>query len=663
MFKLRRILSFTLSTVLLMSIIFGSAVLAVEPAEDDVILVENGVQVSMSSSAMNPASSQGNTGQAGHPRPGIWWTDDPVPVEFRNTKVEPINLTGRVISDADAYILVDNSITYQTFAGIGASMDHASVWNLMQLTPESRRETLRYMIDPFEGMGLSMFRVPIGTSDFWPSQVYGHYNYYDAPGRIVPEALDWNNDTGSGFSIQKSRDNGLVEVLRTILEEAKDLGIEGEVNFFGTPWSPPGWMKTAHAGTVANNPTGMGGGRMLDTQVENAAMYYVRWLEEYAKEGIPFYGMTMQNQSAMTMNMANFPSCNMTAQQQFDMAVKMRELIANSDILTDAHKNSFRIWGNDTSWQEVNSHTLSRNLIALDTDTRAVSGIGIHDYRANPTMAGLVEITNVLGREALVSERSLNGTFGMDRTVQYFRNGAVSHTHWVTVGSTRNNDGGIGRLQLMVMRNPDRNNEVRFLPEAHITGQFGQIRHGYVRVDSTLGRAQTDAFGISNVTFMNPDTEELVMVVVNNSTVDRTFTVAGDTWQFEATLPATTVATYKWFPCHKFGEFNVRPDDDTKDYRVCTFCGYEEERDRAIANVLADRASAILRNGIDRNLLPLDNRTLTMTLPGIDPIVLSTTANNRNIEGEVYLGDGYYLIFDIKGNGSNVRVFEIVFRG
>ena len=40
--------------------------------------------------------------------------------------------------------------------------------------------------------------------------------------------------------------------------------------------------------------------------------------------------------------------------------------------------------------------------------------------------------------------------------------------------------------------------------------------------------------------------------------------------------------------------------------------------------------------------------------------ILSTNANNRNISGEIYLGDGYYLVFDIKGNGSNIKNFSII---
>jgi len=41
-------------------------------------------------------------------------------------------------------------------------------------------------------------------------------------------------------------------------------------------------------------------------------------------------------------------------------------------------------------------------------------------------------------------------------------------------------------------------------------------------------------------------------------------------------------------------------------------------------------------------------------------LILSTNANNRNIDGKVAIGGGKFLSFDLKGNGSNVKVFKIV---
>ncbi len=57
--------------------------------------------------------------------------------------------------------------------------------------------------------------------------------------------------------------------------------------------------------------------------------------------------------------------------------------------------------------------------------------------------------------------------------------------------------------------------------------------------------------------------------------------------------------------------------------------------------------------------LVISGKTLKLVFDDRE-IVLSTNANNKNQKGEVYLGNGYWLVFDIKGNGSNVKEFRII---
>jgi len=113
---------------------------------------------------------------------------------------------------------------------------------------------------------------------------------------------------------------------------------------------------------------------------------------------------------------------------------------------------------------------------------------------------------------------------------------------------------------------------------------------------------------------------------------------------------------------HDWSEFEVCEDDDTKEFRVCATCGEVEIEDREVWEVLDDRSEPIIQSGLTINQLHLsanNNATLSLVLTGLEPIVLNTKANNRNVEGIIALGDGYYLRFDIKGNGSNIKVFEV----
>ena len=63
--------------------------------------------------------------------------------------------------------------------------------------------------------------------------------------------------------------------------------------------------------------------------------------------------------------------------------------------------------------------------------------------------------------------------------------------------------------------------------------------------------------------------------------------------------------------------------------------------------------------GIPEGNLVLEGKVLKLVYPGFE-LILSTNANNRNIEGKVAIGGGKFLEFDIKGNGSNIKVWKIV---
>ena len=84
------------------------------------------------------------------------------------------------------------------------------------------------------------------------------------------------------------------------------------------------------------------------------------------------------------------------------------------------------------------------------------------------------------------------------------------------------------------------------------------------------------------------------------------------------------------------------------------------------ADILESMAANILRNGLCTSQLVLtaNNRgdlILVLGNPFYMEVVLATNVNNRNVSGSVALPDSSgTLVFDIRGNGSNVRVFDII---
>ena len=92
----------------------------------------------------------------------------------------------------------------------------------------------------------------------------------------------------------------------------------------------------------------------------------------------------------------------------------------------------------------------------------------------------------------------------------------------------------------------------------------------------------------------------------------------------------------------------------TQDGRFVVFTPKESD-----AEFLQKRTAGILSNGLSTDNLVLNGRVLSLVIDGRE-FILSTNASNRNIDGEIAIGDGFYLVFDIKGNGSNVKEFKVV---
>jgi len=104
------------------------------------------------------------------------------------------------------------------------------------------------------------------------------------------------------------------------------------------------------------------------------------------------------------------------------------------------------------------------------------------------------------------------------------------------------------------------------------------------------------------------------------------------------------------------GNWNPVLDSELVEARVTVFV---TETD---AQFLQARVAGILRSGFAPAQLTLsanNNATLTMILDDRE-FVLATNVNNRNVSGQVMLPDGSGILdFDIRGNGSNVRTFNI----
>jgi glucosylceramidase len=405
-------------------------------------------------------------------------------------------------------VTVDTNTQYQRMLGVGSSLEESTIYNLSRMSAAARDKALRTLVDPSTGAGFDVIRITFGTPDFTS---HDFYSYDDGA----------SDPTLSRFSIQKDIDYHIVSVLQ------QALAINPNIKFFGSAWSPPGWMKDN--GSLI-------GGHLLTTAIPTLATYYRKAIQAYAAQGIPIYGMTLQNEPEFA---GAYPSTLVTADQERQLAVALRTELTNNAL------GATKLWAFDHNFSD--GATYAAGVLGSGTSHSnayaAVDGIAFHDYSGDPSAMATVKATYP-DKDVLMTERSVWGTAGADRLIQYFRNNATLYEGWVSMLDQNHAPTrwpGVPDPTMLVQStaNPD---TFWALPDYYMIAQFSKfVQPGAKRVSSTAGSSTTT----TNVAFQNPD-GTLVTVVVNQTASNQPITVRVGSQQFTATVPAKTVGTYLW---------------------------------------------------------------------------------------------------------------------
>ncbi|RXZ84027.1 glycosyl hydrolase [Paenibacillaceae bacterium] len=426
---------------------------------------------------------------------------------------------------------LDDTLTYQPYFGMGASLEESSVYNLMRMSEENREAVLKYLLDPQEGLGWDVMRITFGTSDFTGRE---WYSYNDNP----PGGTDTSM---AHFSIQKDIDYHLIAVIK------QALSYNPELKIIASAWSVPGWMKDS--GRLEGGPEKSG--KMKSEYLSALALYYRRAIEAYAEQGIPIYAMSLHNEPGIHVD---YPMTELSLQQQIELLKLLKQEFASTDnggqIATQVWVHEFNIY----DWERQNRQ------IYTDPEAYALSdGTAFHDYWGHlSSMTAAHEAYP--DKPIYMTERSVWGTRGADRIIQYFRNYARSYNAWVTLLDTRGQPNvsstAAGRTLVTIDADNADNYTINF--EAHMMGHFSKfIKRGALRLESNYFDASYDSHvpkmngeeeqrpGVSNIAFKNDD-GTIVMIVVNSSSEPQTFRALYADDELRDMLPGRTLATYRW---------------------------------------------------------------------------------------------------------------------
>jgi len=166
----------------------------------------------------------------------------------------------------------------QAIAGFGGAFSEKGWEALRPLAPEERKEVLRRIFAPGEGLSLGFGRLPVGSTDYSLSR----YALAESPGDLRMER----------FSIARD-EQALIPYVRAA--QALNPGLR----FFASAFSPPPWMKDNHA---------FDSGRMQDNAALYGAyaLYLAKFVEAYRTLGIPVEAIAVQNEPFAE---THYPSC------------------------------------------------------------------------------------------------------------------------------------------------------------------------------------------------------------------------------------------------------------------------------------------------------------------------------------------------------------------
>lgn len=441
-------------------------------------------------------------------------------------------------------ITVDPSQTFQTMDGFGASITDSSADVLYRLSPADREKTVRSLFDPKQGIGVSFLRQPVGSSDF--TAAAEHYTYDDVPAGQTDFGL-------RHFSIARDQ----AQVL-PLLRKAKQLNPALKV--MGSPWSPPGWMKTGDS---------LVGGRLKDDPaIYNAyARYLVKFVQAYTAAGVPIDFLTIQNEP-QNRTPGGYPGTDMPVRQ----AVKVIEALGP---MLRAASPRTKILGYDHNWS-THPGDIANTPPGEDPETdypyqllespaaKWLAGTAYHCYYGNP--ADQSKLQKAFPKKGIWFTECSGSHGPNDTPAQIFRGTLTWHARNLVMGTTRNwaksvinwnialdstggpHNGGCGTCTGLVTLQPD--GSVTTDAEYYTIGHLAKfVRPGAVRISSTSYGTTGWNGQIQDVAFRNPD-GSTALVVHNQNDAPRTFAVAVGDRTFEYTLPGGALATYTWPKLH-----------------------------------------------------------------------------------------------------------------
>ena len=387
-------------------------------------------------------------------------------------------------------MFVDPAKSFQTFIGIGGALTDASAETYAKLPKQQQEEILQNYYDPKKGIGYTLARTNIHSCDFSS----GSYTYTD------------DNDAAlKTFSVAHDEQYRIPFIKKAIAAAG------GKLTLFASPWSPPAWMK--------DNNDMLHGGKLKPEYYQSWANYYVKFINAYQKEGIPVWGLTVQNEP---MAKQTWESCNYTAEEERDF---IKNYLGPTLLKAGMSNKKLIAWDHNRDLVYQRASTILSDAGAA----KYVWGIGFHWYEdwtgGGKIFDNVKRVAEAFPKTHLIftegcadrfnakdiNEWKFGEAYGRNM-INDFNDGCEAWTDWNILLDETGGPNHVGNFCFAPVHADTRTGQLTYLNSFYYIGHFSKfIRPGAKRIISSSSRGQ-----LLTTAFMNTD-GKIAVVVMNQS--------------------------------------------------------------------------------------------------------------------------------------------------
>ncbi|WP_407527687.1 glycoside hydrolase family 30 protein [Lacibacter sp. MH-610] len=394
----------------------------------------------------------------------------------------------------EVLVFVDPGKSFQTYMGVGAALTDASAEVFAKLSKEKQQEFLAAHFDKEKGLGYTIARTNINSCDF-SSDMYTY-------------VADGDKELKS-FNIEHDR-KFKIPLIKAAMNAAG-----GKLNLFASPWSPPAWMKT-------NNDM-LHGGKLKPEFYNSWALYYTKFIKEYEKEGIPVWGISIQNEPMATQI---WESCLYTADEEKDF---LKNHLGPTMEKEGLKEKKIILWDHnrDLIYQRATTYLNDPEV------AKYAWGIGFHWYEdwsgGDQMFDNVRRVHEAFPDKPLLFTEGCNGPYKYDQMklwkwgerygrsmINDFNNGMTGFTDWNILLDETGGPNHVKNFCFAPVHADTRTGELIYTNAYYYIGHFSKfIQPGAKRISAAASRSQ-----LLTTAFQNPDGS--IAVVVMNQTAKAT---------------------------------------------------------------------------------------------------------------------------------------------